>query len=85
MMRDFFDVKRCDVLLINLLGCEKMTTGTVMELGWAYAMQKPVVVAIEPEGNIHDTHPMVHEAIGGLRFPTLDEAIDAVAIVLGAG
>ena len=81
MTRDFNDVKRCDALLVNLLGLVKPSLGTIMELAWAYALQKPAVVAIEAEGNPHDNHPMIHEAIP-FRVETLDEAIDAVATIL---
>ena len=81
MARDFADVKRCDALLVNLLGAKKPSLGTVMELAWAYAMQKPVVVAMESEGNLHDLHPMLHEAMP-FRVETLDEAIDCVAVIL---
>ena len=82
MTRDFNDVKRCDALLVNLLGLTKPSLGTIMELAWAYTRQKPAVVAIEREGNPHDNHPMIHEAIP-FRVETLDEAIDAVAVILG--
>lgn len=82
MTRDFNDVKRCDALLVNLLGAERPSLGTIMELAWAYALQKPAVVAIEKSGNPHDNHPMIHEAMP-FRVETLDEAIDAVAVILG--
>jgi nucleoside 2-deoxyribosyltransferase len=82
MVRDFNDVKRCDALLVNLLGLEKPSLGTIMELAWAYAMQKPAVVAIEPSGNPHDGHPMIHAAIP-FRVASLQEAVDAVAVILG--
>lgn len=82
MTRDFNDVKRCDALLVNLLGLEKVSIGTIMELAWAYALQKPAVVAIEASGNPHDNHPMIHEAIP-FRVETLEEAIDSVAVILG--
>lgn len=82
MTRDFNDVKRCDALLVNLLGLTKPSLGTIMELGWAFALQKPAVVAIENAGNPHDNHPMIHECIG-FRVETLDEAMDAVAVILG--
>lgn len=82
MARDFNDVKRADALLVNLLGLTQPSLGTIMELAWAYAMQKPAVVAIEKSGNPHDNHPMIHEATA-FRVETLDEAIDAVAVVLG--
>ena len=82
MTRDFNDVKRCDALLVNLLGLAKPSLGTIMELAWAYALQKPAIVAIEAEGNPHDGHPMIFEAIS-FRVESLDDAIDAVAVVLG--
>jgi nucleoside 2-deoxyribosyltransferase len=82
MCRDSTDVRRCDALLVNLLGLEKPSLGTIMELGWAYILNKPVVVAIEASGNVHDNHPMLHEAMP-FRVTTLDEAIDAVAVILG--
>ncbi len=53
-----------------------------MELAWAFAFQKPAVIAIESTGNPHDNHPMIHEAMP-FRVTTLDEAIDAVAVILG--
>jgi nucleoside 2-deoxyribosyltransferase len=90
MTRDFNDVKSCDALLVNLLtdtlsrdinNIAKPSLGTVMELGWAYALQKPAIVAIERSGNPHDNHPMIHEAMR-FRVESLEEAIDAVAVVL---
>lgn len=62
MSRDFFDVKRADLLLVNLLGTKRVSIGTVMEIGWAWHMQKPVVVIAEPD-NEHVTHLMMQEAI----------------------
>jgi hypothetical protein len=51
------------------------------KLGWAYALQIPAVVAIEETGNPHDNHPMLHETMR-FRVATLEEAIEAVAIVV---
>lgn len=82
MLRDFTDVKRADAILVNLLDAPSISVGTAMELAWAYAMQKPTVIAIEPEGNPHDRHPMVCAAMS-YRLTSLDDAIDAVAVVLG--
>lgn len=82
MTRDFNDVKRCDALLVNLLGLTKPSLGTIMELAWAYALRKPAVVAIEAAGNPHDNHPMIHEAMP-FRVTTLEEAIVSVAVILG--
>jgi len=81
MTRDHTDVLRADALLVNLLEAVRPSLGTVMELAWAYAYRKPVVVAIERNGNVHDNHPMIHEAIS-FRVETLYDAIDAVALIL---
>jgi nucleoside 2-deoxyribosyltransferase len=81
MTRDSTDVRRCDALLVNLLGLTKQSAGTIMELGWAFILPRPAVVAIETSGNPHDNHPMIHEAMP-FRVPSLEEAIDAVAILL---
>lgn len=82
MTRDFNDVKQSTVLLVNLLGAKQPSLGTIMEMAWAFALQKPCVVAIEPEGNPHDNHPMIHEAMS-FRVASLDEAIYAVVTILG--
>jgi nucleoside 2-deoxyribosyltransferase len=81
MTRDFNDVKRCDALLVNLLDLKERSSGTIMELAWAFALQKPAVVAIEAAGNPHDKHPMIFEAMP-FRVATIEEAIDSVAIIL---
>jgi nucleoside 2-deoxyribosyltransferase len=80
MTRDRFDTMRCDVLLVNFLGAEKVSIGTVMEIAWADANRTPIICAIE-DSNIHD-HPMIREAVG-FRVPTLDEAIECAIKILG--
>ena len=74
--RDRWDVMRCHVLLVNVLGATKVSIGTMMELAWADAYRKPVVLVMEKEGNPHD-HAFVRE-IAGFWLPTLDEAIKIV-------
>lgn len=81
MTRDSTDVRRCDAMLVNLLGLAKVSAGTVMELGWGFILPRPAVVAIEPKGNPHSLHPMIVEAMP-FQVPSLEEAIDAVAILL---
>lgn len=82
MTRDFNDVKQADALLVNLLGAKKPSLGTIMEMAWAFALQKPCVVVIEDTGNPHDLHPMIHEAMS-FRVNTLEEGIRSVATILG--
>jgi nucleoside 2-deoxyribosyltransferase len=78
--RDRNDVFTCDALIVNLLGAERVSVGTMIELGWADAKRKPIVVVMEPGGNLHD-HPMVQE-LAGFRVPTLPEAVELVAAIL---
>lgn len=79
MTRDHFDATRCDVLLVNLLGAEKVSIGTCMEIAWAFTHKIPVICAIE-DNSIH-SHMMIDEAIG-FRTTDLDRAIDIAIGVL---
>lgn len=81
MTRDRFDATRCDVLLVNLLGAERVSIGTCLEIALADSKRTPIVCAMEPSGNVHE-HAMLSEAIG-FRVATLDEAIAVVKCILG--
>jgi nucleoside 2-deoxyribosyltransferase len=80
MTRDRYDATRCDVLLVNLLGAERVSIGTVMEIAWADAKRIPIVVAMEAKGNPHE-HMMVAEAIG-FRVTALEEALHIVKAII---
>lgn len=73
--RDFMDVKNCDAMLVYLGDAEQISIGTMMEIGFAYALQKPMVCVLDP---IHD-HPMVRDACRVLA-KDLEEAL----VVIGA-
>lgn len=59
--RDHNDVFTCDAMLVNLLDCEKVSIGTVMEIAWAFAYKKPTVLVTN--NNLHK-HPMITESVG---------------------
>jgi nucleoside 2-deoxyribosyltransferase len=80
--RDLWDVKRCDVVLMNLSGATAASIGCMVELGWAHAHGKfTVVVLPETErtgrvgapGNPHD-HLFVQELASAV-VPSVDAAI----------
>lgn len=79
MTRDRMDVMRCDMTLVNLLGTEKVSIGSVMEVAWADAFRKPVILVMEKD-NLH-SHPMLREAAGFI-VSDLDEAITIAIAVL---
>lgn len=80
LVRDFNDVKQSDVILVNLLGATRLSLGTTMEIAWAFALQKPIVCVME-SNNIHDNHPMIHEAIG-FQVDTLLAGLQITAVLL---
>lgn len=77
--RDRFDCMGSDLMLVNLMGAERISVGTMIELGWADAARVPVVLAME-KGNAHE-HPIVH-GVCGFRVHDLDSAIRAAELIL---
>jgi nucleoside 2-deoxyribosyltransferase len=77
--RDRFDTMRSDLVLMNLLGAERVSIGTMIEAGWADAARVPLVVAMETD-NVH-RHAMLNE-VAGFIVPTLEEALAVVKAVL---
>ena len=47
LTRELNDVKRCDLMIANFLGAEKVSIGTCVEFGFAYSLRKPVILVIE--------------------------------------
>lgn len=80
LTRDFFDCARCDVLFINFLGATAVSIGTCFEAAWGYLLRKPIVLVIEPEGNIHE-HGMLKE-MTGYRLQTLEQAVNTTKAIL---
>lgn len=72
-MRDRHDVRRSQVLLVNLLGASRVSLFTMMEMAWAYDQDAFILTVMENEGNVHE-HLAVREA-SSLIVPTLDDAI----------
>lgn len=74
--RDFWDSSRCDALFVNLLGADRISIGTVMEISWAWSARRPCVLVMEKEGNLHE-HAMLREACP-FRVETIDEGIHVI-------
>jgi nucleoside 2-deoxyribosyltransferase len=77
--RDRFDTTRCDLVLVNLMYAETVSIGTVMEVAWADAARRPVILVME-EGGIHD-HPMVREVVG-FRAGSVEGAAEMARAIL---
>jgi len=79
--RDRWDCTRCDVVIANLIGAEKASIGTAIEIAWADAARIPVIV-VEEEGGVHD-HAMIRECTG-FRVKSLEEALTVAKALLVA-
>lgn len=78
--RDRNDCMRSGAVLMNLLGAKTVSIGSVLEIAWADAARVPVVLVIEPSGNLHE-HGMIREMCG-VQVTSLDEGIKAVVAIL---
>lgn len=69
--RDYGFVRECDVIFANLSKCTRPSIGTIMEIAWAYAHHKYIIIVMDENG-LHEhgmilgTHPVV--------FKTFEEA-----------
>ena len=78
--RDRYDVYRCDALFVNFLNSDRVSIGTIMEIGWADARRIPIILVMEA-CNVHD-HAFVRQAAGFITA-NLDEAIATAVEVVG--
>lgn len=76
--RDTFDVANCEILLANLVGADRVSLGTVMEIQRGFDYDRYVLVVME-KGNVHD-HPFVHQA-ASLVVSSLEEAVHTLAVL----
>jgi len=81
--KNFMDVQRCDLTLAYFPEAEterRVSIGTIAEVGWAFAMRKPVIIVSE-----HKTiteHPVLI-ATSSWMLPTLDDAFDTINGLFG--
>jgi nucleoside 2-deoxyribosyltransferase len=82
--RDYYDVRTCDAVVMNLLGAPKVSIGSMFEVAWAYAHSTPLILVIEEdrEENIHH-HDMLYE-MAGYTVNNLDDALFVVGALFSA-
>lgn len=76
--RDRNDVRTSDVVLAYFAGAERVSIGSMIELGWADAWNIPVVAVVD---KYHD-HVFVKQIATAL-CKDLDEAVESVLSILG--
>lgn len=86
MLRDYNDVVESDVILMHLdsFGSTRPLLGTIVELGWAWQLKKPIVAIAAEDNILMRTHPFVREAVAHY-FPTVEEAVEFSVEHYGVG
>lgn len=79
--RDRWDVRTKDLIFINLLGATRVSIGTVLEIAWGQAYDKPLVLCIEEKDNPHH-HAMLLSICQAFTFDNLEQAADATRRIL---
>lgn len=70
--RDRFDIRMCEILLMNLLKAKKVSIGSVLEIGWGSMLDKLIVTIMEKD-NIH-RHCMIEDC-SDFTVESLNEGI----------
>ena len=81
--KDFLDIDECTIMVVNFLGAVKVSQGTLIEMGYAYARGKTLITIIEPQGNVHNS-PFIG-TISHVSVPTLKDAAVIVNSLLSEG
>jgi nucleoside 2-deoxyribosyltransferase len=72
--RDLFDVRQADALLVYNPPSYKMSIGTPFEMGYAAALQKPIIVVLHPDDPLRK-HPFILDLPFGVVVASIREAI----------
>lgn len=80
--KDRLDIEQCDIMVVNLLGAEKPSQGTIWEMGYAAGKSKLIIVVSPPEDKVHPS-PFIRQ--GNIVVKTLPEAALIVNSLLSEG
>ena len=78
--RDLYDVRQCDLLVANLLDATQVSMGTLIEMGVAWGLRKPIVVIRKDWDRVH-TSEMLSE-ISAFTVTNIADAFKVVASML---
>lgn len=81
--KDMLDIEQCDLVVVNLLGAEKPSQGTIWEMGYAKGKGKQIVVIRQGNDSVH-TSPFVTEPVN-VVVDNLEDAINITNSLLSTG
>lgn len=59
LARDTGDIRNCNLVVVNLLGAKRAALGTTAEMGFAYALNIPVLLIMERRVPVFHTHGFI--------------------------
>lgn len=84
LMRDTNDIRYCDLVVVNLMGAKRAALGTTAEMGFAFALNKPVVLIMEKDPSVFHYHGFI-TGIASFWVESVPEAVDVVKTLLTPG
>ena len=82
--RDLLDIKRCSAVLLYLVEAGSLSAGTLVELGYATALHKPIFTVIEDSAKNPFNNRWVRE-LSAMIFTDLDFAIRTIKFTFSTG
>lgn len=82
LARDYADVHNSDIIVVNLLGADRVSIGTLFECAWAFSAKIPLILVIEDTVDGKEVNPNAHSmllAMPGYRVSSLSDAETIVA------
>lgn len=81
--KDRLDVQRATIVVAGFLGAKVVSIGSICEVAWADAWQKPTIIIMEPAGNCHDRFFLTE--LAAYRVATIKEAAGVASAILLPG
>jgi nucleoside 2-deoxyribosyltransferase len=76
VQQDLTDIEEAEAVILNVLGATHVSLGSMAEMGYAYALGRPVILVTEGEDNCH--HHVFTDYMGTVQVSSLNAAIKAL-------
>ncbi len=76
--KNWLDTVACDLILIHLpkeMNDRRPSYGTIIELGWAIGMRKPIIIVTDDPAVVN--HPLISANVNWI-FDNFDDALDTI-------
>lgn len=81
VQQDLDDIEDSEAVIVNLLGAERVSLGSMCELGYAYAKGKPIILVYEGDSNVH--HHVFPEYMATVVVESLEGALAEIVQIPG--